>query len=87
MKTIIYRADDYENDFGNLVGFFGSMEKAKQEIEYSNPVRLGYGNFSQITAFEIEYDKVKDVDISNNKLMLSDEIWGSGEITDTFYFK
>jgi|GEM_PF-3735925 len=88
MKTTkIYRSDDYTNNNGNLIGFFTSKEEAESEIEFSNPIKIWDGTFSQITEFEVDSNKLEGVDISDNEAMLSEEIWGSGEITNTFYYK
>ena len=87
MKTTkIYRADDYTNNMGNLIGFFASKEEAESEIEFSNPANVSDGTFSQITEFKIDSNKLEGVDISDNEIMLSKEIWGDGKIINDYYY-
>ena len=87
MKTTkIYRADDYTNNMGNLIGFFTSKEEAESEIEFSNPTNVNDGTFSQITEFEVNSNKLEGVYISDNEIMLSEEIWGDGKIINDYYY-
>ena len=86
-NTKIYRADDYMNNFGDLIGFFLTKEEAESEIVFSNPTNVGNGTFSQITEFEVESSKLEGIDINDNEAMLSGEIWGAGEIINNYYYK
>ena len=87
MKTTkIYRADDYTNNMGDLIGFFTSKEEAESEIEFSNPANVNDGTFSQITEFEVNSNKLEGVYISDNEIMLSEEIWGDGKIINDYYY-
>jgi len=87
MKTTkIYRADDYTNNMGDLIGFFTSKEEAESEIEFSNPTNVNDGTFSQITEFEVNSNKLEGVYISDNEIMLSEEIWGDGKIINDYYY-
>jgi hypothetical protein len=85
-NTKIYRADDYTNNMGDLIGFFSSKEEAESEIEFSNPANVGDGTFSQITEFEVEGSKLEGVELSDNEAVLSEKIWGSGIIINNYYY-
>ena len=84
--TKIYRADDYYNNMGDLLGFFSTKEDAESELEFSNPTKIGDGTFSQITEFEVESSKLESVEISDNETMLSEEIWGNSHIINDYYY-
>jgi hypothetical protein len=87
MKTVtIFRADNYDNNMGNLEGFFLNKEDAESVLDYSNPITIGDGNFGQITEFEVCEEALEGVDINDTKKMLSEEIWGSGEVTNNYYY-
>jgi len=85
MKTI-YRADDYYKNMGNIIGFFATKEKAEREIEFTTPVKVADGTFSQITEFQISEEAMQDIELSDTKRMLEEDIWGSGEIINDFYY-
>ena len=82
----IYRADDYYNNGGTIVGFFYEKEDAESLIDCRNPVPQAEGNFSLITEFIVEESRMKNVDINDNKTMLSQEIWGDGIIIADYYY-
>ena len=78
----IFRADNYKNNFGDLVGFFTSKEDAFGYLDHIIPSNVGDGDFSQITEFTSNMPD--DVEISDNKQML--DVWSNGEIVDTYFF-
>lgn len=87
MKNVkVYRADDYNNNMGNIIGFFASKEEAEIELEFSESTNVGDGTFSQITEFEIPESKLKGVCLSDTERMLEEDIWGSGEIINDYYY-
>lgn len=87
MKNVkVYRADDYYNNMGDIIGFFASKEEAESELEFSEPTNVGDGTFSQITEFEIPESKLKNVELSDTERMLEEDIWGSGEIINDYYY-
>jgi hypothetical protein len=87
MKTVtIFRADNYYSNAGNLEGFFLNKEDAESVLDYSNPVTIGDGNFGQITEFEVSEKVLEGIDINDTKKMLSEEIWGSSEVTNNYYY-
>jgi len=87
MKTVtIFRADNYYNNAGNLEGFFLNKEDAESVLDYSSPVTIGDGNFGQITEFEVIEEALEGVDVNDTKKMLSEEIWGNGELTNNYYY-
>lgn len=87
MKNVkVYRADDYCNNMGNIIGFFASKEEAESELEFSNPTNVGVGTFSQITEFEIPETILEGVEFSDTERMLEEEIWGSGDIINDYYY-
>jgi hypothetical protein len=87
MKTVtIFRADNYDNNAGNLEGFFLNKEDAESVLDYSNPVTIGDGNFGQITEFEVSEKALEGIDVNDTKKMLSEEIWGSGKVTNNYYY-
>lgn len=83
-KTTLYRADDYEGNMGDLIGFFKTHEEAEDEIEYKKEVNSTEGNFSQITELEVPSSYLIDVDIRDSYEMLP--IWGDGEIVNNYYY-
>lgn len=85
-KVKVYRADDFHNSIGNIIGFFASKEEAESEIEFSEPTNVGDGSFSQITEFEIPESKLEGVELSDTERMLEEDIWGLGEIINDFYY-
>ena len=87
MKTKIYRVDDYYRNAGDLVGFFLTKEEAESETEFTTSCDVGDGTFSQIIEFEVDSDVLKGIDLADNEAMLSERIWGSGDILNEFYYK
>lgn len=87
MKSVkVYRADDYYRNMGDIIGFFASKEEAESEIEFTEPTKMGDGNFSQITEFEVPESKLEGVEFSDTERMLEEDIWGSGKITNEYYY-
>lgn len=87
MKNVkVYRADDYYNNMGDIIGFFQSKEEAEIWLEFTEPTNVGDGNFSQITEFEIPESKLEGVELSDTERMLKEDIWGSGEIVNDYYY-
>jgi len=91
METlIIYRADDYHNAIGNLVGFFPTLREALQEVEYTNDLDEAdwYESFphSCITVFNVDSKFKGKLDFDNHEQMLSNEVWGSANILDELYY-
>lgn len=85
MKKIrIYRADQYTDNMGDLIGFFLSKQEAESNIEFTVQSEVGDGTFSQITEFEVESERLNGIDIKDNNTML--DIWGDGEIGSEFYY-
>ena len=82
--TTIYRADDYTNNMGDLLGFFENLEDAKNELEFSNETKIGDGTFSQITEFTVLTSEFEKGNIEDRDFMM--EIWGEGEIVKDYYF-
>jgi len=81
-----YRADDYYNNMGNIIGFYESKEEAERELEFSEPTNVADGSFSEITEFEIPESKLEGVDFSDTQRMLEEDICGSGEIINDYYY-
>ena len=86
-KATLYRADDYEGQIGNLVGFYDDLEEAKMNVEYKNHGSPESRPHSQITAFRVESELASTLNLSDNKRMLAEDVWGSGEIVCDFYYK
>ena len=92
MKTLtIYRADDYNDAIGNLVGFFPTLEEALQAVEFTNEEadEDSQGSFphSKITVFKVDSKFEGELDFNNREQMLSEEVWGNGDIlTDLYYY-
>jgi len=82
--TTIYRADDYQNNMGDFLGFFTNIEDAKDELEFSNEAKIGDGTFSQITEFTVLTSEFEKGEIEDRDFMM--EIWGEGEIVKDYYF-
>jgi len=82
--TTIYRADNYFNNMGNLLGFFESIESAKNELEFSNEAKVADGTFSQITEFTVLTSEFKKGKIKDSEFMA--KLWGVGEIVNEYYF-
>lgn len=82
----VYRADDYFDNMGSIIGFFPSKEEAEKELEFSEPTYEYDGNFSQITEFEIPESKLESIDLSDTGRMLEEDVWGSGEIINDYYY-
>lgn len=85
----VFRVDNYDNGFsGNFVGFYLSKDDAESNCEFNNfhgtNQPEGDNPFSQITEFEVS-DNLK-FDINDTKEMMSDEIWGEGEIIEDYYY-
>lgn len=83
--TTIYRADEYYQNFGNLLGFFNDLEDAKSEIEFSNEVKNADGTFSRITEFTVLTSELEKGDIEDTEFMM--ELWSEGKIVTDYYFK
>lgn len=83
-----FRADDYFQNSGNIVGFFTTKAEAESELIHKErqpgPCE---GDFSQITEFVVPKERVKGVDPEETQLMLSQEIWGDATIIETYYYK
>jgi len=84
MIITLYRADDYQNNMGELLGFFDNIEDAKSELEFNQPAKSANGTFSQITEFEVLTLNFDKGEISDRDFMLN--LWGEGEIVNDYYF-
>ena len=84
--TKVYRADDYSHNMGDIIGFFATKEEAENEITYARSTNIGDGDFSQITEFEIPSHHLNGIELSDTQTMLSDAIWGAGELINEYYF-
>ena len=82
----IYRVDEFNDNMGNVIGFFASKEEAESKLEFSSPTNTGDGTFSQITEFEIPESKLEGVELSDTERMLDEGVWGSGEIINDYYY-
>ena len=86
-NVIIYRADDYTNSIGNLVGFYEDIEDAKQNLECREPSPSCHQYpHSQITAFKVDSKLAEALDLKDNERMLEEDVWGSGEIVSNYYY-
>ena len=83
---IIYRADNYNANTGDLQGFFKNLEDAKDALNFENEIEANDadGNFGQVTEFEVDF-KVFDEEFKDVKFMLN--VWEEGEIIRDYYFK
>lgn len=88
MDVFVYRADSYRANMGDLRGFFLTKEDAMHalRVEDSEEVDFAEGDFEQITLFGVAPHDLDGVDLGDDKAMLSEAIWGNGNIIETFYF-
>jgi hypothetical protein len=83
-KVTIYRADDYFQNMGNIVGFYPSLDDALEEIANKIPSRPIEGNFSQVTSFEMDASQLMWLDY--DPAVILETVWPDVEIIETLYY-
>ncbi len=84
---ILYRLDEYELDFGNLIGFFTSEEAALEYALCTEPCRNpNLRHHTEITSFRTNRTLSDDMDgrVDDKKGRAA---WENGKILDIKYYR